>query len=137
LYGNDLEEHITPVEANLTWLIGKRRKEEGGFLGSEKILHQLNHPESVTKKRVGLFVNGPPAREHALIYHPASTTETNKVGEVTSGTLSPVLKKAISMAYVNTAQSKVGTELTVKVRDKIHPAVITKMPFVPTNYKKI
>jgi len=136
LYGNDIEENITPVEANLTWLIGKRRKEEGGFLGAEKILYQLNHPESVTKKRVGLFVDGPPAREHTPIYYPRNT-ETSNVGEVTSGTLSPVLKKAISMAYVATPQSKIGTELSVKVRGKLHPAVVTKMPFVATNYKKM
>jgi len=136
LYGNDLEEHITPVEASLTWLIGKRRKEEGGFLGAEKILGQLKNPESVTKKRVGLFVTGPPAREHTPIYHPPGS-ESNNVGEATSGTLSPVLKKAISMAYVSTPLSKVGTELSVKVRGKLHPAVVTKMPFVPTNYKKL
>jgi len=136
LYGHDLEEHITPVEASLTWLIGKRRKEEGGFLGSDKILEQLKKPETVTKKRVGLIVNGAPAREHATIHHPAQKDDS-VVGEVTSGTLSPVLKKAISMAYISTSLSKVGTEVSVKVRGKHHNATVSKMPFVPTNYKKL
>jgi aminomethyltransferase len=136
LYGNDLEQHITPIEASLAWLIPKRRREEGGFLGSDKILHQLKNPETVTKKRVGFIVNGAPAREHTSIHHPVGS-DSNTVGEITSGTLSPVLKKAISMGYINTPFSKIGTEVSVKVRGKLHPAIVSKMPFVPHGYKKL
>lgn len=60
LYGHDLNEDITPVEANLTWTIGKRRKEQGGFLGSSVVLDQLK--TGVSKKRVGFLINGSPAR---------------------------------------------------------------------------
>lgn len=134
LYGNDLNEDITPVEASLAWLISKRRREEGGFLGSEKILEQLKNPASVTKKRVGLIVDGPPAREHCTIHHVDSNAQ---VGEVTSGTMSPILKKAISMAYVESSLSKVGTMVNIAVRGKQYPATVSKMPFVPTNYKKV
>lgn len=64
LYGHDIEQHTTPVEASLSWLIGKRRKEQGGFLGADKILAQLKNPASVTTKRIGLALTsgGPPPR---------------------------------------------------------------------------
>jgi len=133
LYGHDIDDTTTPVEANLTWTIGKRRKEEGGFLGADTILAQLKNPALVTRKRVGLFINGPPARDNAPILNP----ETNKViGKITSGTFSPILKKAIAMGYVETSFSKLDTTVNVRVRGKEHPAQVTKMPFVPTKYKK-
>jgi len=59
-----------------------------------------------------------------------------EVGKITSGTFSPVLKKSIAMAYVDTPYSKLNTQLNVKVRGKSYPSVISKMPFVPHNYKK-
>jgi len=132
LYGHDIDEHITPVEASLQWTIGKRRKQEGGFLGAEKILKQLN--EGPSKKRVGLIVNGPPAREGATIH---DKTNNNEIGVITSGSFSPILKQSIAMGYIQTPFSKLNTELQVKIRDKIHPGTVVKMPFVPSCYKKI
>src|SRR5690242_9461630 len=78
LYGNDLDETTTPVEAGLTWTIGKRRRAEGGFLGAEKIQEQLKN--GVTRRRIGLVVQGAPAREGAPIY-----ANGELVGKVTSG----------------------------------------------------
>ncbi len=88
---------------------------------------------TICRKRVGLnILSGAPAREDAPI-----VDETGKtVGKVTSGTHSPILKKAVAMGYVETAHSKIGTKLKVVVRGKQGDAEITKMPFVPTNYYK-
>jgi len=131
LYGHDLNESITPIEATLAWLISKRRREAGGFPGAEVIQRQLK--EGTTRKRVGLnILSGAPAREDAVV----QDLEGNKVGVVTSGTHSPVLKRAIAMAYVDAAQAKLGTKLKVVVRGKQGDAEVTKMPFVPTKYFK-
>jgi aminomethyltransferase len=131
LYGHDINEEISPIEAGLAWTIGKRRREEGGFLGASLILKQLK--EGVTRKRVGLFVEGPPAREGYTIHD----KDEKQIGIVTSGTMSPILKKAISMGYVDNPHNQIGSQVQVKVRNKLYPAVITKMPFVPTSYKKL
>jgi aminomethyltransferase len=65
LYGHELNETITPIEANLAWTISKRRKEQGGFLGDSVIKNQIEH--GTKKKSVGFIVNGPPAREGVKI----------------------------------------------------------------------
>lgn len=130
LYGNDLEQHITPIEAGLAWTIGKRRREEGGFLGADVILQQLK--DGPTKRRVGLVSSGAPARGHSEILDAAGKV----VGEVTSGGFSPCLKKNIAMGYVASGNHKAGTALKVNVRGKTNDAVVTKMPFVPTHYYK-
>lgn len=130
LYGNDMEQHITPVEAGLSWAIGKRRRAEGGFLGAEVILKQLQDGPAI--RRVGLFSSGPPARSHSEIL----TAGGEKLGEVTSGGFSPCLKKNIAMGYVKSGSHKPGTEVKIAVRGKSYDGVVTKMPFVPTKYYK-
>lgn len=130
LYGNDMEQHVTPVEAGLNWAIGKRRRAEGGFLGADVILKQLAEGPAV--KRVGLVSTGPPPRSHSEIL--GSTGE--KIGEVTSGGFSPFLKKNIAMGYVKTGNHKSGTNVKLLVRGKTHDGVVTKMPFVPAKYYK-
>jgi aminomethyltransferase len=130
LYGNDLEQHITPVEAGLAWTIGKRRRAEGGFLGAETILQQLK--DGPTRRRVGLISTGAPARSHSEILN----GEEKNVGEVTSGGFSPCLKKNISMGYVANGYHKNGTQVKVTVRGRQYDAVVTKMPFVPVHYHK-
>uniref|UniRef100_A0A0E0KVG4 Aminomethyltransferase, mitochondrial n=1 Tax=Oryza punctata TaxID=4537 RepID=A0A0E0KVG4_ORYPU len=127
LYGNDMEQHITPVEAGLSWAIGKRRKAEGGFLGADVILKQLQEGPKI--RRVGLFSQGPPPRSHSEIV----SSSGENIGEVTSGGFSPCLKKNIAMGYVKSGLHKAGTEFKVVVRGKSYDAVVTKMPFVPTN----
>ncbi|KAF9961017.1 hypothetical protein BGZ72_005140 [Mortierella alpina] len=130
LYGHDLDDTITPVEAGLTWTIGKRRRVEGGFLGAEKIQDQLKN--GVSRRRVGLIVQGAPAREGAQIY-----SNGELVGKVTSGCPSPSIKKNVAMGYVKNGLHKSGTELEVEVRGRKQKAVITKMPFVPAGYHKV
>jgi len=137
LYGHDLNEDITPIEAALNWLISKRRRAEGGFPGADIIQQQLK--DGVKRKRVGLnILSGAPAREETPIHVPGADPKTagDQVGAVTSGTFSPVLKRPISMGYVATEHAKIGTKLQVLVRGKVGQAEVTKMPFVPANYYK-
>jgi aminomethyltransferase len=133
LYGTDLDETVSPVEAGLAWTISKSRREEGrnAFPGASKIIEQI--ASGVTKKRVGLTImDGPPARHGNKLFSPANTAVS--IGETTSGTFSPSLGKSIAMAYVPPDFAKVGTELFVEVRGKVNQVIVTKMPFVPSNY---
>ncbi|KAH7670968.1 aminomethyltransferase protein [Dioscorea alata] len=130
LYGNDMEQHVTPIEAGLTWAIGKRRRVEGGFLGADVILKQLEEGPAV--RRAGFFSSGPPPRGHSEIL----SSSGEKIGEVTSGGFSPCLKKNIAMGYVKTGYHKLGTEVKIVIRGKSNDGVVTKMPFVPTKYYK-
>lgn len=133
LYGHDMNENITPVEANLRWLIGKRRRQEGGFKGYEVIKSQLANFKDLDKRRIGFtFSGGPPARENSVILD----TNDKEIGYVTSGTQSPLLKTNIGMGYVNHKEIKEGTNIKVKVRTKVYDAVIAKTPFVPSKYYK-
>ncbi len=134
LYGHDLNEDITPIEAGLTWTIGKSRRElnpSRRFLGDQVILKQLK--EGVSKRRVGLVgEKGAPAREHAEIFSDPSTC----IGAITSGQPSPSLKKNIAMAYVKEGHHKSGTKVLVNVRNKLQEMTVTKMPFVPARYHR-
>ncbi|KAF5181261.1 Aminomethyltransferase protein [Thalictrum thalictroides] len=130
LYGNDMEQHITPVEAGLTWAIGKRRRAEGGFLGAEVILKQIAEGPKI--RRVGLISSGPPPRSHCEILD----GEGKGLGEVTSGGFSPCLKKNIAMGYVKSGSHKAGTKVNIVIRGKSYDGVVTKMPFVPAKYYK-
>lgn len=133
LYGHDLNESITPIEASLKWLVGKRRKAEGGYRGSDIISAQIHGKSELSKLRVGFsFTTGPPAREGALIFN----NEGIEVGKVTSGTQSPVLKYNIGMAYVKPEYSKIGTDLLVKVRNSTYAIKVVKMPFIQSRYFK-
>jgi len=130
LYGNDLNEDITPVEAGLAWTVGKRRRDAFDFLGGDVIRKQL--ADGVAQRRVGFVCEGAPARQHSDV----TDMDGKKVGEITSGAFSPCLKKNIAMGYVDKAFAKAGTPLKVVVRGKSNGAVVTKMPFVPTTYFK-
>ncbi|KAJ2936991.1 hypothetical protein H1R20_g109, partial [Candolleomyces eurysporus] len=128
LYGNDLDETTTPVEAGLSWVIGKDRKENGTFIGAETVKKQLK--EGPARRRVGLVVEGAPARQGAKIFG----SDSEQIGTVTSGIPSPTLGKNIAMGYVKNGFHKKGTEVQVDVRNKLRKAVITPMPFVKPNY---
>jgi aminomethyltransferase len=170
LYGQDLDDTTTPVEAGLGWVVAKGRRTDGGFFGDEVILRQLrattaagaasapggaNSAEVLSRRRVGMFVEGAPARQGAKIYSvPQSSSSSSSsppsspgkdadeaagaaevVGEVTSGCPSPSLQgKNIAMGYVRTGFHRAGTELQVSVRGKQRRATVTKMPFVETKY---
>ncbi|KAM9785650.1 aminomethyltransferase, mitochondrial [Neosynchiropus ocellatus] len=128
LYGNDIDETTTPVEATLVWTLGKRRRQTKGFPGADIIVPQIK--AKTARKRVGLVSTGPPVRPHTPILSP----DGKVIGEVTSGCPSPCLKKNIAMGYVDSAFAKNGTAIQVEVRKKAVPATVSKMPFVPTNY---
>jgi len=129
LYGNDLDMHISPIEAGLTWTVSKSRREACNFVGGEVIKQQL--ADGVGIRRIGLTIEkGAPARGGALILN----SDGEEIGHITSGGFSPCLKKNIAMGYVKKGYQKSGTELQVKVRNKVNDAVVTKMPFVPASY---
>ena len=134
LYGNDMDETTTPIEAGLSWLITKRRMAEGGFLGADVVRHhskaKRGEEGAFAQKRVCLTVQGPPARSGALL----KNADGVEVGRVTSGTYSPTLGGGVAMAYVNRNLQKAGTELQVEVRNKLNKATVVKAPFVPHNY---
>ncbi|KAK5160033.1 Aminomethyltransferase, mitochondrial [Recurvomyces mirabilis] len=138
LYGHDLDDTTTPVEAALGWIIPKsRRTQEGsGFNGAETVIPQLTPASKggvgVERRRVGLVVEGAPAREGAEVIDEAGQV----IGKVTSGCPSPTMKKNIAMAYVKNGMHKAGTELQVMVRRRKRKAVVTKMPFIPSKYWK-
>ncbi|KAH3766446.1 glycine cleavage system T protein, mitochondrial [Pelomyxa schiedti] len=130
LYGQDLDDKSTLVEAGLNWVVPKRRRQEGGFLGASVILKQMK--EGVAKKRVGLIVDTAPAREHA----PVLSVTGKEIGVITSGGPAPTIGKNVALATVPTEYSSIGTKLKVKVRGKAYNATVTKQPFVPHRYKK-
>ena len=128
LYGHDLDADTTPVEANLSFAISKRRKLEGGFPGAARVLDQLFN--GAARKRVGLNVEGRmPAREGASVW-----VGGQQVGVLTSGGFAPSLNVPIAMAYVNTAHSADGTALEIEVRGKRIAATVVPMPFKQKNY---
>lgn len=137
LYGNDLNGDINPVQGALAWTLGgpgSRRRTEQGFLGSEHFLTPEGKLRKQETKRVGIKGMKAPAREHAEIYDESGET---KIGEVSSGTYSPCLKAPIAMGYVAAPSAKVGTEVQVKIRNKMQKATITKMPFVEARYYRV
>jgi len=131
LYGHDLDEHRTPIEADLAFAISKRRRAEGGFPGSERILKELE--EGPIVKRVGLAIEGrQPVREGAMVVD----GEGNEVGTVTSGGFSPSLEAPIAMAFVPSGSAAAGTAVTLAQRGKIFQARVVPMPFVPHRYHR-
>lgn len=137
LYGNDLDETTTPIEGVLGWTMGgkgSRRRTEQGFLGADKILTPDGKFQKVARKRVGIKGMKAPARQDTEIY---DASGENKIGVVTSGTFSPTLKAPIAMGYVETASAKAGTDVMLKIRNKMQKAQVTKMPFVETRYYRV
>ena len=124
LYGNDMDEEHTPLEAGLGWIV--KLDKPGGFIGSDALKAQK--AAGLARRLVGFKLTGKGiARQHYPVRAPGSATH---VGEVTSGTMSPVLKEAVGLAYVPAALSKEGTAFDVEIRGKPVPAVVVKTPFV-------
>lgn len=132
LYGNDIDDTTSPVEAGLTWTIGKRRREEGGFLGAETILKHIN--EGTTRRRMAfVMAKGAPARGGEALLSESGEA----VGKVTSGGFSPSLGVAIGMGYALKPYNKSGTKLQVQVRSRVNAVEVKKMPLVPSNYYSV
>jgi len=121
LYGQDIDETTTPLEAGLGWVVHLDTK--GDFIGRSVLEHQKS--AGVERRLVGLEMQGRYIARHGypVLY------EGKAVGEVTSGTLSPTVGRAIALAYVPTQLSKTGQQLEVEIRGKAHPAVVVKKPF--------
>ena len=131
LYGSDIDAATTPSEAALNWVIGARRRTEGGFPGAAKILEQIK--TGAPRKRVGIRPLGrAPARGHTEIQDGSG----KRIGEITSGGFGPSFNGPVAMGYVETAFSKVGTKLTLIVRGQPMPGEVAALPFVPHRYFK-
>ena len=137
LYGHDINEATTPVEAALAWAIQKARRTNGeragGFMGSEVIAQQLK--DGTDKKRVGFLPQTrAPMREGIEIF----ATETSKkvVGKITSGGFSPSLGYPIAMGYISSEFANSEDNLFGELRGKRIPVKVAKIPFVPLNFKR-
>ena len=138
LYGNDLDETTTPVEAGLGWSVAKDKDED--YNGKDIIMGQLRGEIKKTKKLIGFVMEDKiPARHGYEVYF-----ENKKIGIVTSGGPSPVLKKNIGLAYLytdnetslNTLEKTIGTTVQIMIRNKLYNAQIVKKPFIEKKCKK-
>lgn len=131
LYGHDITAKTTPVEADLSWAIAKRRRQEGGFPGAGILQRQWR--DGPARKRVGILPEGrAPARDHTVIADAAG----NAIGEITSGGFGPSVNGPIAMGYIAAAHAAVGTAVSLMVRGKALPAKVVAMPFVPHRYHR-
>jgi aminomethyltransferase len=128
LYGHDLDETVSPIEAGLGFAVSKRRRAAADFPGAARILRELGG--DLARVRVGLRVlDGAPAREGAEMVHDGAV-----VGRVTSGGFSPTLSAPIAMGFVPPYLAAPGTRLNVLVRGKAQAAEVAPLPFVPHAY---
>jgi aminomethyltransferase len=137
LYGSDLDEATTPVEASLEWTLPQVRRaggaRAGGFPGAEIILQQL--ASGARRRRVGLRPEGrAPVRAGAPLF--AAEPDATPIGIVTSGGFGPSLGAPIAMGYVAVAASVPSTRMFAEVRGKRLPVVVARLPFVPARYKR-
>jgi aminomethyltransferase len=130
LYGHDADETVSPIEAGLGMAVSPSRRRKGDFPGAARIERELTG--GLARIRVGLLVEGAPAREGAVI----GNVYGMSVGVVTSGGFSPSLSRPIAMGFVPPELSAPGTALTVIVRDRAQPATVTYLPFVPHRYHR-
>jgi aminomethyltransferase len=131
LYGHDIDETTTPVEAGLAWTIGRRRRAEGGFPGAAIVLRQL--ADGAPRRRIGIRPDGRvPAREDTPIVDHAGET----IGRVTSGGFGPSVGGPIAMGYVDQGHAAEGTALALLVRGLARPARAARLPFFPHRYHR-
>lgn len=135
LYGHELNEEISLVEASLSWAISKSRRvnevREGGFIASDILF--LQQQEGCSRQRVALLAEGKaPVREGAKLFNSAD----EEIGEVVSGGFGPSIKKPIAMAYINIGEASIGDTVFAAVRKKKLPLRIEKTPFVANNYRR-
>jgi aminomethyltransferase len=128
LYGHELNEVVTPVEAGLVWVI---KKGKNTFPGADKIFRQLQ--QGTEKKRVGLIVDSKqPVRENNAVYNDNGEV----VGQITSGSYAPSLGKPVAMVLLDAHYCEIGSRLTAKVRDQLIPVTVAALPFIPHRYKR-
>lgn len=130
LYGHDLDENTTPVEANLKWTVPKRRRAEKDFCGAMRVMEQFE--KGPARLRAGIRPEGrAPVREGAELF-----LNGERVGVVTSGGFGPTVDGPVAMGYVRADLAKAGTKLDVMLRGTARPVEVAALPFVKQNYKK-
>ncbi|MGK7934048.1 MAG: glycine cleavage system aminomethyltransferase GcvT [Microcystaceae cyanobacterium] len=121
LYGQDINDNTTPLEAGLGWIVHLDKK--GEFIGRNILEKQKE--EGLTRRLVALEMT-----EKGIARHGYSVViDSNTVGEVTSGTLAPTVEKAIALAYLPRNYGKVGQKVSIEIRGKLYPAIVVKKPF--------
>ena len=121
LYGNDIDDFTSPIEAGLKWAT----KTNKDFIGKKHILNTVKN--GIEKKLIGFVLNerGIPRKGYKIF-----DSDQNEIGLVTSGTMSPMLKKGIGMGYVKFSNSELGTEIFIQIRNKFIKSKIVKPPFI-------
>ena len=137
LYGHDINQATTPVEASLTWAIQKVRRANGeragGFIGSKIILKQLD--EGTERKRVGFLPQTrAPMREGVEVFETEISEET--IGKITSGGYGPTVGYPVAMGYIDSKYTHNKNILFGELRGKRVPVKVSKIPFVPLNFKR-
>lgn len=131
LYGADIDEDTSPVEADLAWVIPARRRQNGGYPGAAILARQL--AEGTRRRRVGIKPEGRQiARGHTAIVD----EHGDHIGTITSGGFSPSLEGAVAMGYVPSTLAQPGTALALAVRGTVRRAQVAPLPFVPHRYYK-
>ena len=130
LYGNEINENITPIQADLSWALNKKRLEDNNLNGANFLLQQLR--ETKETKKIGLTaINKTMLRNNMTLHN----SEKEEIGYITSGCFSPILKKSIGMGYIKNVSSNLD-KLYVKVRGDFEQVNVCKIPFVKKKYKK-
>ncbi len=137
LYGHDIDQSTTPVEASLTWAIQKVRRANGeragGFIGSKIILKQLDG--GTERKRVGFLpLTRAPMREGVEVFETESSEDT--IGKITSGGYGPTVGYPVAMGYIDSKYTHNKNNLFGELRGKRVPVKVSKIPFVPLNFKR-
>lgn len=122
LYGNDIDDTTSPLEAGLGWIT--KLSKEADFIGKEKVAELKE--KGIDRKLVGIELKDRGIPRHGYEIY---STDQELIGHITSGTQSPTLHKPIAMGYVKLPFSKIGTQILIKVRDKFLNAMVVKMPF--------
>ena len=130
LYGNEINENITPVQASLSWALDKKRLEDNNLNGSNFLLNQLNTSKENIK--IGITPVSKTMLRNNMTLH---NKEKKEIGYITSGCFSPVLKKSIGMGYIYNSKNNLD-KLYVKIRGEFEEVAINNIPFVKKNYKK-
>ena len=130
LYGNEINEDITPIQASLSWALDKKRLEDDNLNGANILLQQLKATKDTIK--IGITpVNKTMLRNNMTLHN----NEKKEIGYITSGCFSPVLKKSIGIGYISNFTNKLD-KLYAKVRGDFEEVIIDNIPFVKKNYKK-
>ncbi len=123
LYGNDIDDTTSPIEAGLSWIVKMNMGKE--FIDKKKYRDQIEN--GVSKKLVGfkLVDRGIPRKDYKLL-----NSDGDEIGRVTSGTMSPILQQGIGMGYLRTEDAWIDNEIYVQVRNKSLKAIVVKLPFL-------